>query len=140
MLNTDTKGHMLENFADMEREYSPSLPEKFPQSLIPQGDLCKHSFAQLLLCTMNSAQNLCGAQAKKFYVCKRERDAQLFTAIKDWEISDYSSMEDKGTYIQELETTYEAKVKELSTIKESIGNKHKRWRYEADITQLEWRI
>jgi hypothetical protein len=30
MLNTDAKGFLVENFSELEREVSPSLPKAFP--------------------------------------------------------------------------------------------------------------
>ena len=43
MLNTDTKGHAIENFAEFNREYSPSIPPAFPKEKVPKGDLCGHT-------------------------------------------------------------------------------------------------
>jgi len=31
---------------------------------------------------MNSSPNLCGVETKNYFMCRRERDAQLFGAIK----------------------------------------------------------
>ena len=107
MLNTDSKGHSIENFADFNREYSPSIPPAFPREKLPKGDLCGHTLTQLLLCAMNSAENLCGSQAKLYYMCRRERDAQIFSAIRSWETENIvatSSEQDKAAYIQSIET------------------------------------
>ena len=75
MLNTDSKGMLIENFAEFNREYSPTIPAGFPMTLLPKNDLCGHVLSELLLCAMNSSENLCGAQAKHYYMCRRERDA-----------------------------------------------------------------
>ena len=48
---------------------------------------------------MNSAENMCGVQAKNYYICKRERDVQIFSAIKNWETDLVSKM--KKTQHQE---------------------------------------
>ena len=53
----------------------------------------------MFLCTMNSAENMCGVQAKNYYICKRERDVQIFSAIKNWETDLVSKM--KKTQHQE---------------------------------------
>lgn len=45
MLNTDSKGFQIENLAELNREYQPSLPQGFPKDRIPSGDLCAHSLA-----------------------------------------------------------------------------------------------
>ena len=81
MLNTDAKGFTIENFAEFNKEYSPSVPRGFPRSRLPKGDLCGRVLAELLICSMNSAENLCGNQSKNYYMCRRERDAQIYTAI-----------------------------------------------------------
>ena len=61
MINTDTKGFSIENFAEFNREYSPSIPANFPKSNLPKGDLCGHVLTELLLCAMNSSENMCGS-------------------------------------------------------------------------------
>ena len=75
MLNTDSKGFLIENFAEFNREYSPNVPASLPRDRLPKGDLCGHVLSELLLCAMNSAENMCGSQAKHYYMCRRERDA-----------------------------------------------------------------
>jgi hypothetical protein len=55
---------------------------------------------------MNAAENLCGEQAIMYYNCRRERDAQLFSAIKDWEVDTYKKLqspESREQYISQLE-------------------------------------
>lgn len=81
MLNTDTKGFTIENLSVLNAEYQPTLPLDFPKDKVPK-ELCQHVLSQMLLCTMNSSTNLCGSQNKNYYMCRRERDAQLFSAIK----------------------------------------------------------
>ena len=96
MLNTDTKGFLIENFAEFNREYSPNVSAKFPQSLLPKGDLCGHVLTELLLCAMNSSENLCGVEAKHYYMCRRERDAQIYTAIRSWETQNFGNEKTPG--------------------------------------------
>jgi hypothetical protein len=51
---------------------------------------------------MNSKTNECGAEAKNYYMCRRERDAQLFTAIKEWEKDTYTKSKNKPGYVKDL--------------------------------------
>jgi len=53
MINTDSKGTTIENIATINAEYSPNLPRGFPQERIGK-EICGHTLAQMLLCTMNS--------------------------------------------------------------------------------------
>ena len=41
---------------------------------------------------MNHPENECGDQALHYYLCRNERDSQLFTAIKSWETEKFSSI------------------------------------------------
>ena len=87
------------------------------------------------MCTMNSAENLCGDHAKLFYMCKRERDAQLFEAVKNWEKEEFNKLamgKERKDYIEKLKFEGIRLDKELQEIPLAIGNKHKRWRLEAD--------
>ena len=84
MMNTDTHGFKIENFREFNREISPTVPKDFPRQNLPK-EMCGHTLSELFLCSMNSPENACGSQAKNYYVCKRERDAQIFGAIKLWE-------------------------------------------------------
>ena len=74
-----------------------------------------------------------------YYQCKRERDAQLFTSIKKWEIGHVQKLDDKKGYVKELEQARESLVAKFEGTPSSIANKHKRWRMAADIEQLQWR-
>ena len=53
---------------------------------------------------MSAPENYCGEQAKRYYQCRRERDAQIFTAIKIWETEKVRSMkkEEQLKYIESL--------------------------------------
>ena len=46
----------------------------------------------MLLCHLNNTTNLCGDENKYYYMCKRERDALLFTKIKLWETEEVSKI------------------------------------------------
>ena len=140
MLNTDSKGFTIENLSVLNAESSPNLPRDFPQDRIPK-ELCGHSLAQMLLCTMNTSTNLCAKQNKQYYMCRRERDAQLFSSIQDWESQKFTklSKNDKEKYLQGLKDDQNKMETTLQSLPQSIANKHRRWRYQSDISQTEWR-
>jgi len=71
-------------------------------------------------------------------VCRRERDAQIFTAIKTWELGLFHEKtdEERTQYVEQLSqksTSLEESVKNMPS---SIGNKHRRWRAQSDIEQF----
>jgi hypothetical protein len=39
MLNTDSKGFLVENLAELNKEHSPSIPIGFPRDRMPCKDL-----------------------------------------------------------------------------------------------------
>lgn len=80
MLNTDSRGFLVENLAELNKEHSPSIPKDFPRERLPE-ELCKHALTNMMLCLVNNQQNLCGYQNKQYYMCKKERDAILFQRI-----------------------------------------------------------
>lgn len=47
----------------------------------------------MLHCLTASQANLCGDFSKMYYVCKRERDAQIYQSIKEWELEHFHSPE-----------------------------------------------
>jgi hypothetical protein len=96
---------------------------------------------------MGSQANKCGEVNKLYYMCKRERDAQLFTSIKDWEVGHVKAMGQadaehgsKADYIASLEQQRLEFINTFESLPQSIANKHRRWRIAADIEQLKWRI
>ena len=130
MLNTDTHGFQIQNFTEFNREISPSVPKEFPQKNLPT-ELCAHTLSEMFLCTMNSAENMCGTQAKNYYICKRERDAQIFSAIKSWETDLVTKMKKPQHQASYIDTIREEKDKldnVLAKTPVSIGNNHRRWR------------
>lgn len=88
MLNVDHKGLHIENLNELNKEHSPSIPQSFPKSRLPK-DMCEMALSKMLHCLMASQANKCGEFNKHYYICKRERDAQLFQSIKDWEIENF---------------------------------------------------
>ena len=130
MLNTDTHGFQIQNFTEFNREISPSIPKEFPQKNLP-SELCAHTLSEMYLCTMNSAENMCGTQAKNYYICKRERDAQIFSAIKSWEtdlVTKMKKTQHQTAYIDTLKQEREKLDNVLEKTPISIGNNHRRWR------------
>ena len=128
MLNTDTKGFSIENFAEFNKEYSPSVPLGFPRNLLPKGDLCGRVLSEMLLCTMNSAENLCANQAKNYYICRRERDAQIYSTIRGWETEKLGKEKDPAAYVKLIEKEKNTMEETLGNTPMTIGNKHRRWR------------
>ena len=154
----DHKGLSIENLNEFNKEHSPTIPKGFPKERLPK-DLCQHTLNKLLMCLMGAQANTCGDRNKKFYICKRERDAQLFTLVKDWEIETFNDegkfrkliqndelkgeeqvLDAKKKYIRELSESREELVKQFESTPSSIANKHKRWRMAADVEQLQWRV
>ena len=85
MLNADHRGVLIENLSEFNREHSPTIPYDFPKERLP-AEKCQNALTQMLVCLMGSQANRCGLENKAFFQCKRERDAQLFTSIKTWEL------------------------------------------------------
>jgi hypothetical protein len=90
-----------------------------------------------------------------YYICRRERDAQIFQSIKEWELEHFRSdqLPSKGEdqspsssqatrqegYLEDLKGKRQEIVQRFESTPSSIANKHKRWRMAADIEQLQWR-
>jgi hypothetical protein len=88
MLNTDSRGALLENLNELNKEHSPSIPLEFPKSRLPK-ELCKNALISMMACLQNNQSNLCGYENKMYYICKRERDAAIFAKIEEWEKEKY---------------------------------------------------
>ena len=73
-------------------------------------------------------------------MCRRERDAQLFSAIKKWELEKFASVKDKASYSKDLCRQKEQLENDLVEMPQSLANKHRKWRYQSDIEQLKWRL
>jgi len=87
MLNTDSRGFLIENLNEFNKEHSPSIPLGFPRDRLPQ-ELCKNSLVQMMICLQHQQENLCGYENKQYYICKKERDSIIFQKIKHWETHD----------------------------------------------------
>ena len=85
MLNADHRGLHIESVSEFNREHSPTIPKAFPKELLP-SEKCQSALVLMINCLSFSTPNKCGPYNKGYYECKRERDAQLFTAIQKWEI------------------------------------------------------
>ena len=139
MINTDNKGFTIENTSEFNREYQPTLPKGFPKELIPR-EKCQEVLTTLLLCSMNSSSNLCAVENKNYYMCRRERDANLFGAIERWELAQYGKQKNKAAYRQELQDQKAKLEEQIEKMPQVIATRHKRWRYQADAEQLGWRL
>ena len=158
MLNADHRGLLIENLSEFNREHSPTIPYDFPKERLP-AEKCQNALTQMLVCLMGSQANRCGLENKAFFQCKRERDAQLFTSIKTWELEYFAKhsflknnqkievpdgaqglSDQQQAYLQSLEDQRVALIKRFESTPQSIANKHLRWRIAADIEQLKWRI
>ena len=139
MLNTDSRGFLIENLSEFNKEHSPSIPSGFPRDRLPQ-ELCKNALNIMMMCLSTKQQNLCGYENKQYYMCRRERDALIFSQIKDWELETLKANKDPKGYVAELEAERKDLAGRFEKTSASIGNKHKRWRMAADIEQLKWRI
>lgn len=159
MLNADHRGTNIENLSEFNREHSPTIPYDFPKDRLP-SDMCQNVLTKMLVCVMNSQANRCGPENKAYYQCKRERDAQLFTSIKEWEVEHFAKhqflkdskakvvksdadgphSDQQRSYLQNLEDQRVALIQRFESTPQSIANKHLRWRIAADIEQLKWRI
>lgn len=96
----------------------------------------------MLLCLVQKQQNLCGYENKVYYMCRKERDATIFSRIKTWEqeqVFTKMSPPEAADYVQGLEAQRRELTRTFEKTPASLGNKHKRWRMAADIEQLKWR-
>lgn len=137
----------IENLNELNKEHSPSVPKSFPKSRLPK-DMCQNSLAKMVHCLTESQPNLCGELNKMYYTCRRERDAQIYSSIKDWEVNHFNSELGSGqqyqqdhqrAYLDDIKAQREQLVQLFEKTPSSIANKHKRWRMAADIEQLQWR-
>ena len=53
MMNTDSRGFLVENLVEFNKEHSPSIPLAFPKERLPT-ELCKHALTEMLLCLVNN--------------------------------------------------------------------------------------
>lgn len=49
MLNTDSRGFLVENLNEFNKEHSPSIPSGFPRDRLPQ-ELCKNALVEMMVC------------------------------------------------------------------------------------------
>ena len=108
----------------------------------------------MVACVFENHPNKCGEQNKHFYICRRERDAQLFHSIKKWEIEHFNGQSftaghttrdvdpltpQQKSYLTQLQQERQGMIQRFESTPSNLTNKHKRWRMAADIEQLEWR-
>ena len=49
----------------------------------------------MMLCMADKQSNMCGWENKQYYMCRKERDAQIFKSIEQWEIEKVQNLESK---------------------------------------------
>ncbi|CDW78419.1 UNKNOWN [Stylonychia lemnae] len=154
MISTDSKGFYIENLGELNKEHSPSLPMNFPKERLPCkiykitltimiAELCEEALIKMSLCVFQNQSNLCGQENRVYYNCRKERDAQIFTRIKEWEIEEIQKIPEfdkRQSYYDELEIKRAQIAKQFERTPSSMPNKNKRWRMAADIEQLQWRM
>eukprot|EP00347_Sterkiella_histriomuscorum_P016303 403353704 len=141
MMSTESRGFVIENLNELNREHSPSIPHNFPKERLP-NELCEKAFLFMTMCVFQKPTNACGPQNKQYYECRRERDAYIFHQIKDWETEEVQKLNtpfERQNYLKELEQKKLEIMKKFEKTPQSINNKHKRWRMAADIEQYQWR-
>ena len=105
MLNTDSRGFLVENLNEFNKEHSPSIPPGFPRDRLPQ-ELCKNALVEMMVCLQHQQENLSGYENKQYYICRKERDAIMFQRIKQWETEDVfaaKEVPEKQKYLSNLE-------------------------------------
>lgn len=125
-------------------EMTATLPENFPDSLIPK-EKCEYQMIELINCLVqNGFDNVkCENFQFTYYHCKKFRDSVLFSAIKNWDCKNYSQLnneEERKLYFEKLLIS---KAKMLKTYEETNINpqtKGFRKRLDSDIQQLNWRL
>lgn len=140
-MQADANGVTMDNPSELCQEYSPRLPSDFPKALIP-SDLCQGSYMQLAVCLDKADSTAwCGSQIIEFYFCKKKRDNHLFGQLEKWETTKFSKLndEEKKNYLDNIDAETKEIKSQLSQIPQDIENKNRRWRFESDIQQNEWR-
>lgn len=124
-------------------EPSPTLPDKFPNTLIPK-DLCEYEVLELINCMLhNKFDNiLCENFQLNYYNCKRKRDATLFRRVKEWECDYFRNLEEENRiqYIKDLVNIKKNKLEEYEQTEIDSNTIGFRKRIDSDIMQLNWRI
>ena len=123
-------------------EISPTLPELFPEELIP-SEICEKDMLNLIECLVRlDFDNVkCEEVQFEYYQCKRWRDSLLFKRIKEWEVS--YLLNNTGIlpgYVNNLKTQRIQLINEYENVPNISKNTGKRIRYNSDIQQLDWRL
>ena len=69
-------------------------------------------------------------------MCRKERDAQIFKSIEQWEIEKVQNLESKDkqlNYINLLEENHRTLERRQEKTPSSLGNKHLKWRISSDL-------
>lgn len=129
--------------------YSPSIPYDFPKEKIPK-QLCEESLLLTYKCYTDFPKQTeeilrgeaCDKYASEFNNCKKRRDMTLFHDIKEWETERFNSLKPplKSLYINSIKEEHEQLMKKFEETPASDENSEKRWRINADIIQIRWRL
>lgn len=127
---------------NLAEEFSPTFPSGFKPVL---SESCEKPFIELLKCgsLFGFHANLdCAQEFESFTRCKKRRDIGVFDQIRTWEVNLFQRMNDKEkqAHLQAL-INEEAQLKrEVRAIPTSSAYISKRWRYNSDVEQLNWRM
>ncbi len=124
-------------------EISPTLPELFPDELIP-SNICEKEILNLSDCLLKSKYDnvKCEQFQLDFYTCKKSRDTLLVSRIKSWEEDFFSKMdnENQNYYLQNLRNKKRDYVQRYENIEINLDNRMKRIRLLSDLELLDWRL
>jgi len=124
-------------------EISPTLPELFPNELIPTN-ICEREILKLSDCLLkNKYDNVkCEQFQLDFYTCKKSRDTLLVSRINTWEEDFFSKMdkENQNYYLQNLRNKKREYVQIYENIEINLDNRMKRIRLLSDLELVDWRI
>jgi len=124
-------------------EISPTLPELFPNELIPTN-ICERDILKLSDCLLKSKYDnvKCEQFQLDFYTCKKSRDTLLVSRIKLWEEDFYNKMdiENQEVYLLNLRNKKRDYVQKYEIIEINLDNRMKRIRLLSDLELLDWRI
>lgn len=153
-LSDETKGKLLsDNGSAIEltilvnpeplSEISPTLPDNFPDSLIPK-EKCEIQMASLINCMLKKKfDNVpCENFQFEYYECKKFRDSVLFSNLHHWECKEFNKMSSFERKMH-MEALLLKKAKLLDTY-ENVQSLSKniilKKRIDSDIQQITWRM
>lgn len=124
-------------------EPSPTLPDHFPDNLIPSNK-CELEMMSLINCLIkNKYDNVnCEMFQKNYYNCKKIRDGSLFKSIHLWECEYFINLDasNRKKYMERLLIEKASLLKEYDTSINKESSFIYRKRIDSDIQQITWRI